>query len=84
MDHIFSNSAAKKLGLQRMRSLINVPGGLVVAEIYSQVHVIGVELERMNPKLYVDICKQVSECSCLEAEEQKRPKNPVRNGSYFQ
>jgi len=37
-----------------------VPGGLVVAEIYSQVHVIGVELERMNPKLYVDICKQVA------------------------
>ena len=42
-----------------MRSLMNVPGGLVVCEIYTQVHAIGVELERMNPKLYVDICKQV-------------------------
>ena len=45
----------KKLGLQRMRSLMNVPGGLIVCEIYTQIHAIGVELERMNPKLYVDI-----------------------------
>jgi len=43
-----------------MRSLMNVPGGLIVCEIYTKLHVIGVELERMNPKLYVDICKQVA------------------------
>ena len=49
-----------------------MPGGLVVAEIYSQVHVIGIELERMNPKLYVDICKQVSEFSSLEANSNEQ------------
>ena len=86
LDHIFSNSAAKKLGLQRMRSLINVPGGLVVAEIYSQVHVIGVELERMNPKLYVDICKQVSEFSFLPMSkkvEKSSRKQLILSMRYF-
>ena len=69
-----------------MRSLINVPGGLVVAEIYSQVHVIGVELERMNPKLYVDICKQVSEFSFLPMSkkvEKSSRKQLILSMRYF-
>ena len=54
-----SGVVQRKLGLQRMRSLANLPGGILVCEIFSQLHVIGLELERMNPKLYVDVCKQV-------------------------
>ena len=49
----------RKFGLQRMRSIANLPGGVIVCEIFSQLHLIGTELERMHPKLYVDICKQV-------------------------
>jgi hypothetical protein len=49
----------RKFGLQRMRSVANLPGGVIVCEIFSQLHLIGTELERMHPKLYVDICKQV-------------------------
>lgn len=50
----------RKFGLQRMRSVANLPGGVIVCEIFSQLHLIGTELERMHPKLYVDICKQVA------------------------
>ena len=49
----------RKFGLQRMRSIANLPGGVIVCEIFTQLHLIGSELERMHPKLYVDICKQV-------------------------
>ena len=54
-----SGISHRKFGLQRMRSIANLPGGVIVCEIFSQLHLIGTELERMHPKLYVDICKQV-------------------------
>ena len=50
----------RKFGLQRMRSMANLQGGVIVCEIFGQLHLIGTELERMHPKLYVDICKQVN------------------------
>jgi len=50
----------RKLGLQRLRSMANLPGGLVVCEVFSQLHAIGLELERMHPKLYSGVAKQVS------------------------
>ena len=49
----------RKLGLQRLRSMANLPGGLVVCEVFSQLHAIGLELERMHPKLYSGVAKQV-------------------------
>ena len=51
----------RKLGLQRLRSMANLPGGLVVCEVFSQLHAIGLELERMHPKLYSGVAKQVTD-----------------------
>ena len=52
----------RKLGLQRLRSVANLqPGGLVVCEVFAQLHAIGLELERMHPKLYSGVAKQVSD-----------------------
>lgn len=51
----------RKLGLQRLRSAANLPGvGVVVGEVFGQLQSIGLELERMHPKLYSGICRQVS------------------------
>nr|ACO11568.1 Bcl-2-related ovarian killer protein homolog A [Caligus rogercresseyi] len=50
----------RKLGLQRLRSMANVPGGIVVCEVFGQLQSIGIELERLHPKLYTGVCRQVS------------------------
>lgn len=49
----------RKLGLQRLRSVVNLPGGLLVCEVFAQLQAIGLELERLHPKLYTGICRQV-------------------------
>jgi hypothetical protein len=67
----------KLVGLQRLRSLANIPGGLMICEVSSgsfiriqilkylfkvfhELLLIGQELERMHPKLYSSVCRQVS------------------------
>ncbi|XP_059082149.1 bcl-2-related ovarian killer protein homolog A-like isoform X2 [Tigriopus californicus] len=50
----------RKLGLQRLRSVVNLPGGLLVCEVFAQLQAIGLELERLHPKLYTGICRQVA------------------------
>lgn len=50
----------RKLGLQRLRSMANLPGGILVCEVFMQMQAIGLELERMHSKLYTGICRQVS------------------------
>ena len=51
----------RKLGLQRLRSVANLPGGIVVCEVFAQLHAIGLELERLHPKLYTGVARQVSQ-----------------------
>ncbi|CAG0923144.1 unnamed protein product [Notodromas monacha] len=46
----------KLVGLQRLRSLANIPGGIVFHELLA----LGQELERMHPKLYSSVCRQLS------------------------
>jgi len=50
----------RKLGLQRLRSTANLPGGFVVCEVFGQLQAIGAELERLHPKLYSGVGRQVS------------------------
>ena len=52
----------RRLGLQRLRSSNNFPAGSVgiLSEVFSQLQIIGTELEIMHPKLYSCICRQVS------------------------
>lgn len=52
----------RKLGLQRLRSAVNLqaPGGIIVGEVFGQLQSIGLELERLHPKLYNGVCRQVS------------------------
>ncbi len=49
----------RKLGLQRLKSAANLPGGIIICEVFGQLQSIGLELERMHPKLYSGICRQV-------------------------
>ena len=50
----------RKLGLQRLRSAANLPGGIFVCEVFVQLQSIGLELERLHSKLYTGICRQVA------------------------
>ena len=47
----------KKCSLQRVRSAVNI-GGLVFREVYPELLGLGVELERLHPKVYVNIIRQ--------------------------
>ena len=51
----------RKLGLQRLRSATDLNAKEVgeVVEVFGQLHAIGLELERLHPKLYTGICRQV-------------------------
>ena len=42
----------RKLGLKRMRSVMLLPGGAVVGEVYPELVSIGAELEKMHPNLF--------------------------------
>ncbi|KAJ6633418.1 Bcl-2-related ovarian killer protein like A, partial [Pseudolycoriella hygida] len=50
----------KKLGLQRLRSIIGTPAAHVVREVFPALNYIGEELERMHPKLYTSVTRQIS------------------------
>lgn len=50
----------KKCGLQRLRSAVALPGGVVFREVYPELLGLGVELERMHPKLYMNVTRQAS------------------------
>ena len=59
--------ANKRLGLQRLRSMMSLQqsiGGPAasmqgITEVFAQLHLIGLELERMHPSLYTGVCRQV-------------------------
>lgn len=50
----------KKCGLQRLRSAASLPEGYVVREVFPDMLRIGIEMERMHPKLYTDVAKQAN------------------------
>lgn len=54
----------KRMGLQRLRSMLSLqttgPTTQTVCEVFAQLHIIGMELERMHPSLYTGVCRQVS------------------------
>ena len=57
--------ANKRLGLQRLRSMMSlasVPAAtqVAVSEVFAQLHLIGLELERMHPNLYANVSRQVA------------------------
>lgn len=49
----------KKCGLQRVRSAFSL-GGVVFREVYPELLGLGVELERLHPKVYVNITRQAT------------------------
>ena len=56
--------ANKRLGLQRIRSMMSLQAGsassqAAVSEVFAQLHLIGLELERIHPNLYISVSRQV-------------------------
>ena len=55
--------ANKRLGLQRLRSMMSLQqtvSGQGITEVFAQLHLIGLELERMHPSLNT-VCMSTSE-----------------------
>ena len=56
--------AKKRLGLQRLRSMMSLQASVVpsqaISEVFAQLHLIGMELERMHPTLYTGVSRQVA------------------------
>jgi len=57
----------KRMGLQRLRSMLSLQNVSIhgqasqtVCEVFAQLHIIGLELERMQLSLYTGVCRQVS------------------------
>lgn len=49
----------RKLGLQRLRSVASLPGGLAVCDVFVQLEGLSLELERKHGKLYTGVCRQM-------------------------
>lgn len=49
----------RKLGLQRLRSVASLPGGLAVVDVFVQLEALSLELERKHGKLYTGVCRQM-------------------------
>lgn len=49
----------RRLGLQRLRSVANLPGGLAVCDVFVQLDALSMELERRHPKLYTGVSRQM-------------------------
>ena len=56
----------KRMGLQRLRSMLSLQNVSIhgqasqtVCEVFAQLHIIGLELERMQLSLYTGVCRQV-------------------------
>jgi len=50
---------SRKLGLQRLRSVASLPGGLAVVDVFVQLEALSLELERKHGKLYTGVCRQM-------------------------
>ncbi|XP_043228538.1 bcl-2-related ovarian killer protein homolog B-like [Amphibalanus amphitrite] len=50
----------RKLGLQRLSSLASLHGGAEICDVFREMVLIGVELERMHPSVYTAISRQVN------------------------
>jgi len=49
----------RKLGLQKLRSVASLSGGLAVCDVFVQLEALSMELERKHPKLYLGVCRQM-------------------------
>ncbi|XP_030375132.1 bcl-2-related ovarian killer protein [Scaptodrosophila lebanonensis] len=49
----------KKLGLQRIRSILGTTPTSIVREVFPAVQVLGDELERMHPRVYNGVARQI-------------------------
>ncbi|XP_053974868.1 bcl-2-related ovarian killer protein homolog A-like isoform X2 [Hylaeus volcanicus] len=58
----------RKLGLKRMRSVMLLPGGTVVGEVYPELISVGAELEKMHPNLFNRVARQIG-CSSFSTEQ---------------
>ncbi|XP_068083855.1 bcl-2-related ovarian killer protein isoform X2 [Anabrus simplex] len=63
----------RKCGLQRLRTAVNLPGGFVVREVFPELVSVGLELERMHPKLYSGVARQASGTPGGVLVEEKAP-----------
>ena len=45
----------KRLGLQRLRSVANLPGNTAVCDVFVQLEALAMEMEKRHPKLYQGI-----------------------------
>ncbi|KAF2361567.1 Blc2 family [Trinorchestia longiramus] len=50
----------KKIGLQRIRSVINLQWGVEACEVFPRLLCLGQELERSHPQLYSSVVRQLS------------------------
>lgn len=57
----------RKLGLQRLRSVMNMTVNYGTCEVFNELNSVGKELERMHPKLYTSVCRQI--CMTITSEE---------------
>jgi len=57
----------KKLGLRRLRSVLNLTVGYDTCDVFAELNHLGRELESRYPKLYYSVCGQV--CVTLTSEE---------------
>ena len=48
---------SRRLGLQCLRSMANLPGGHAVCDVYVKLEAISLEIERRHPKLYAGVCR---------------------------
>ncbi|XP_037090222.1 uncharacterized protein LOC119110486 [Pollicipes pollicipes] len=55
-----SGAFHRKLGLQRLSSLASLHGGAEICEVFREMALIGVELERMHPSVFTAISRQVN------------------------
>nr|XP_003707726.2 PREDICTED: uncharacterized protein LOC100876595 isoform X3 [Megachile rotundata] len=58
----------RKLGLKRMRSVMLLPGGAIVGEVYPELISIGAELEKMHPNLFNRVARQIG-CGNFSSEQ---------------
>ena len=49
----------KRLGLQRLKSVSNLPGSMAVCDVFVQLEALSLEMERRHPKLYTGVCHQM-------------------------
>lgn len=63
----------RKLGLQRMRSVVGPsPTVQMMREVFPALSFVGEELERMHPRTYQGIARQISRSGDLQSPENTR------------